>query len=191
MANSPQVYDAAAIAALNAQTVLANSGSLKIYTGAQPGVDGALTGTLLVSLSLSATAFQTATASGSGASATANPVTPADAVATGTAGYFAILKSDGVTVVATGSVGTSGADLNLNSVSVEIGTNMSISSFTITQPQSLAMASHSVSPDSRAGPLQGPVPPALSPPALRLDASLAQGKRAKTALAVSDAAKES
>lgn len=140
MANSPQVYDAAAIAALNALTATANSGYLAIYTGTQPGVDGALTGTLLVSLPLSATAFQTATASGSGASATANAATPADAVATGTAGYFAILKSDGTTVVATGSVGTSGADLNLNSVSVEIGTNMSISSFTITQPQSLAMA---------------------------------------------------
>lgn len=124
MANNPHWYDAA----VNAVTALLNSGFIKVYTGSQPAADGAITGTLLATMTFGATAFG---ASSSG-TATANAITSGTAGNTGTAGYFALEKSDGTTVVATGSVGTSGADLNFNSLSISSGATVSCSSFTIT-----------------------------------------------------------
>lgn len=135
MANNPLPYDATVIASVNAVTALLNSGSIKIFTGSQPALNGALTGTLLATLTFSATAFPAATASGGTVTATANAITSGTAVATGTAGYFALVKSDGVTVVATGSVGTSGADLNLNTLTITSGNTVSCSSFLITQAE--------------------------------------------------------
>jgi hypothetical protein len=124
MANNPLWYDAA----VNAVAALLNSGTLKIYTGSQPAEDGSITGTLLATLTFGATAF----GSSSGGTATANAITSGTAGNTGTAGYFALLESDGTTVVATGTCGTSGADLNLNSTSISSGASVSCSSFTIT-----------------------------------------------------------
>jgi hypothetical protein len=126
MANNPHFYDAS----VNAVTALLNSGFLEVYTGSQPGADAALTGTKLAKLTFGATAF----GASSGGVATANAITSATALATGTAGYFALLKSDDTTVVATGSVGTSGADLNFNSLAISSGATVSCSSFTITGP---------------------------------------------------------
>lgn len=127
-------YDAASEAAVNAVTALLNGGTLKIYTGSQPSLDGALTGTLLATLTFSPTAFGSAVASGGTVTATANTITSATAVATGTAGYCALVTSGGATV-ATGTVGTSGANLNLNSTSITSGAPVSVSSLTITQSQ--------------------------------------------------------
>jgi hypothetical protein len=140
MANNPFFSDAAVEDAVNEVTPLMNSGFLVIYTGTQPtDANQALTGTLLATLSLSATAFGSATASGSAGSrvvtATANSVTNATASNTGTAGYFALLASNGTTVVAMGSVGTSGADLNLSTLSIVSGNTVSITSGTITQTE--------------------------------------------------------
>lgn len=135
MANNPLFYDATVIAAVNAAAALLNGGFLEIYTGTQPALDGALTGTKLAKLSLNATFAPTAVASAGTVTATANAITSSAALATGTAGYFALLKPDDTTVVATGSVGTSGADLNLNSLSVSSGATVSCSSFTITELQ--------------------------------------------------------
>jgi hypothetical protein len=53
------------------------------------------------------------------------------AVATGTAGFFRIFKSDGTTVVMDGSVGTSGADLNLDTTTINITQTVNISGGTI------------------------------------------------------------
>lgn len=133
MANSPAWYDASVIAAVNALTALLNSGFLEIYSGSQPADDASLTGTKLAKLTFGATAFPTATASGGSVTATANAIGSASALATGTAGYFALMKSDDTTVVMTGSVGTSGADLNLSSLSITSGVNVSCSSFAITE----------------------------------------------------------
>lgn len=135
MANNPLFYDATVIAAVNAAGAAANTGFLEIYTGTQPALDGSLTGTKLAKLALSATAFATATASAGTVTATANTITSSAALASGTAGYFALLASNDTTVVATGSVGTSGADLNLNSLSISSGATVSCSSFTITELQ--------------------------------------------------------
>ena len=141
MANNPFFSDAAVIAAVSAEVALLNSGFIEIFTGTQPtDANQALTGTLLATLTFGSTAFGTPTASGSAGSrivtATANSITSGTAAASGTAGYFALLKSDGTTVNAMGSVGTSGADLNFNSLSISSGATVSCSSFTITQLES-------------------------------------------------------
>jgi len=131
MARNPTVYDASAEAAINAFTALTNSGFIKIYTGSQPALNGAVTGTLLVTLTFGATAFANATASAGTASATANSITSGTAGNTGTAGYHALVKSDGTTIVATGTVGTSGADLNLNTLSITSGNTVSCGSYVV------------------------------------------------------------
>ena len=135
MANNPLPSDATVIASVNAVTALLNGGFLQIYSGSQPALNGSLTGTLLASLPFSATAFPSATAAAGTVTATANPITPASAAATGTAGYHALLKSDAATVVATGSVGTSGADLNLSTLSIQAGQTVSCSSYLITEAE--------------------------------------------------------
>lgn len=135
MPNNPLPYDATVIASVNAVTALLNGGSLRIYTGTQPALNGAVTGTLLATLALNATFAPSATASGGMVTATANAITTGTAAATGIAGYFALLKSDGTTVVTTGSVGTSNADLILNSLSIISGAPVSCSALTITEAE--------------------------------------------------------
>jgi hypothetical protein len=122
--STAQWYDAA----VNAIAALCNSGFMEVYTGTQPSLNAALTGTKLAKLTFGATAF----GASSGGTATANAIGTVAALATGTAGYFALMKSDDTTVVMTGSVGTSGADLNFNTLSITSGINVSCSSFTIT-----------------------------------------------------------
>jgi hypothetical protein len=134
-------YDATVEAAVNAVAALLNESggtpaSLKIYTGTQPALDGSLTGTLLATLTFasSGNAFGTSTAASGTVTATANAITSGTAVATGTAGYFALVSESGATIL-TGTVGTSGADLNLSTLSITSGATVSCSSFTITHPQ--------------------------------------------------------
>lgn len=134
MSNNPLVYDPGTKAQIDAFTALLNSGTLKIYSGGQPAVDVGVTGTLLATLTFGATAFAASTASGSGGSAAANTITSGTAGNTGTAGYFALEKSDS-TVVGTGTVGTASCDLNLNSTAISSGATVSCSAFTVTQPQ--------------------------------------------------------
>ena len=134
MANNPLVYDASTEAMINAFTALLNNGFIEVYSGSQPSVDGSLSGTLLATMTFGATAFANATASGSGGSAAANTITGGTAGNSGTAGYFALVTSGSATV-GTGSVGTSGADLNFNTLSIVAGAIVSCTSFTVTMPQ--------------------------------------------------------
>lgn len=141
MPNNPFFSDTAIAGSSGALAVicaLLNSGKMQILTGTQVPANTSLAGTLLATLTLNATAFGTPTPSGTDGSgrlvtATANSITSGTAGNTGTAGYFALLKSDNATVIMTGSVGTSGADLNLNSLSITSGATVSCSSFTLTQ----------------------------------------------------------
>lgn len=107
-----------------------NSGRLRIYSGSVPAnADAALGGaTLLAELTMNATAFGAA----SGGTITANAIT-ADTSAdnTGTASFFRIFQSDGTTVVYQGTVGTSGADLNLNSTTINAGVQVQVTSLTL------------------------------------------------------------
>jgi hypothetical protein len=136
MANSPLYYDAQLKLSVDNWCANMNSGFIKIYTGTQPALNGAITGTLLATMTFGATAFAASVASAGTVTATANAITSGTAGNTGTAGYFALVKSDNTTVVATGSVGTSGADLNLNSLSITSGATVSCSAFLVTQLQS-------------------------------------------------------
>ena len=135
MAPNPLAYDTGALAAVNAFTALLNSGTIRVYSGSQPALDGSLTGTLLVTMTFNATAFPTAVASAGTVTATANAITSGTAGNTGTAGYFACLKSDGTTVVLTGTVGTSNADFIGPTTSITSGNTISCSAFQIQQLQ--------------------------------------------------------
>jgi len=111
-------------------TAIGASGLLRIYDGTQPvDADTALGAqVMLAELPLSATALGSAAAG----VATANAITAdASANAAGTASWFSLLTSAGVRIV-DGSVGTSGADLNLNSVAITLGANVSVSALTLT-----------------------------------------------------------
>jgi len=120
--------------AADAVVVRANSGSLRIFSGTVPAnIDAALgAAVLLATLPMSATAFGAA----SSGVATANAITSATAAASGTASFFRVLESDGTTGVYQGTVGTTGAELNLSTVSILSGGTVSVSSMTYTQAQS-------------------------------------------------------
>jgi len=139
VANSPHFDSAcnpAMITDLGAIGTLLNSGFIDIYSGSQPALDGSVTGTRLVRMTFGATAFAAAADVAGVITMVANAITSDTAAVAGTAGYFALMKSDGTTHVATGSVGTSGADLNLNSLTIAGGATVACSSFTITAPRS-------------------------------------------------------
>ena len=107
----------------------AGSGSIiHIYQGTQPAnANTAISGqTLLVSLTISG-GFGT----DSNGTLTLGTVSDGTAVATGTAEFFRITKSDNTTVIMDGSVGTSGCDLNLNNTSIATTQVVGISSGTI------------------------------------------------------------
>jgi hypothetical protein len=108
-------------------TAIGTSGKIRIYSGTQPATGGTAT-TLLAEDALSATSAPAA----SGQVLTLNAITTSNAVATGTATWFRILTSANVPVI-DGTVGTSGADLNLNTTSIVSGGPVAISSFTITE----------------------------------------------------------
>jgi len=134
LALNPKLSDTAANAAVNAVTALANSGLLRIYDGTQAADANTAVGAqvLLAELTLNATAFGAAVAG----VATANAITAdASANASGTATWFRVVKSDGTTVLFDGSVGTSGANLNLNSVAISVGAAVAVTSFTYTQSE--------------------------------------------------------
>lgn len=140
MANNPQFPDASIISQVSNYCTSLNTGFLDIYTGAQPtDANTAVSGTLLSSNTFSATAFGTPTAAGSPGSrivtANANAIGNATAGNTGTAGYFVLYASNHTTIVGMGSVGTSGADLNLSTLSIVSGGTVSISSFAVTSAE--------------------------------------------------------
>jgi hypothetical protein len=132
MALNPKYTNLAVNTKADALAALANSGFLDIYDGTQPATaDTAITTQVkLASLGFGATAFGSAVAG----VATANAITQdSSADATGTATWFRAYKSDHTTVIFDGSVGTSGANLNLNSVAISSGAVVQCSSFTTTE----------------------------------------------------------
>jgi hypothetical protein len=107
----------------------AGSGAIiNIYQGTAPAnANTAITTqTLLVSCVL-AGAFGTDT----DGTLTLGTVNNGTAVTGGTANFFRIFKSDGTTVVMDGSIGTSGADLNLDTTTINITQTVNISGGTI------------------------------------------------------------
>lgn len=126
MALNTQLSDDAANAGCNAITAKVSGGSVKLYTGVQPANGNApVTGTLLVTLPLNTPAYNAAVA-GTAALNTTTPV-QAVAVANGTAGY-AVFCDSGGNVKWMGSVGTSGCNVNIGSVTVASGVTIEITS---------------------------------------------------------------
>lgn len=117
-------------ARLDAITTFAgNSGVLRIYSGTQPATGGTAT-TILAELTMNATSFPSA----SGGVLTANAITQdSSANNSGTATWFRLLKSDGTTIVLDGTVGTSGADLNLVTTTLVATQPVQVSSFVLTE----------------------------------------------------------
>lgn len=111
-------------------SAVGTSGLIRIYSGTQPASpDAALSGnTQLAELACSSALA----AAASGGVLTLNAITAdSSADATGTATFGSILTSGGTRIVDF-SVGTSGADLNLNTTSIVSGAQVSISSASIT-----------------------------------------------------------
>lgn len=101
---------------------------LRIYNGTQPATGGAAT-TLLAELICNATFAPAA----SGSVLTLNAISNGTAAATGTATWARILKTDGTTIVLDCTVGTSGADIILNTVSIVAGAVISVTSAVFTE----------------------------------------------------------
>lgn len=111
------------------------SALLRIYDGTQAADADTAIGAqvLLAELTCNATFAPAA----SGGVLTLNAITAdSSANATGTATWFRIVTSGGATIVCDGTVGTSGSDLNLTTVSIVAGAAVSITSFTITEANS-------------------------------------------------------
>jgi hypothetical protein len=106
---------------------------LCLFAGVQPAdVSAAVTA---ANVTVAICAFPSTNAFGAAAAGimTANTITTDSTAVGGTAVWFSITKVTG-TRVADGSVGTSGADLNLNSAVISTGAAVAISAFTITIP---------------------------------------------------------
>lgn len=130
MATNPKYSDTCVNAEADAIGNALNSGFIRIYDGSQPAnADTAVSGqTLLAELTLNADAFPAASAG----LLTANAITSdASANATGTASWARILASNGTTVYFDGTVGTSSANVVINSVAISVGAVVSCSSLTL------------------------------------------------------------
>lgn len=112
-------------------TDLSTSAIFRIYAGVQPAdTSAAVTAANVVIASLACPSTNAFGAAAAGV-ITANTITSDATAVGGTAAWFSIVKSTGLRVV-DGSVGTSGADLNLNSTTITTAAVVAISAFTIT-----------------------------------------------------------
>jgi hypothetical protein len=117
-----------------AHCALWNGGRLRIYSGTRPAtVATALSGnTLLAEFTLSNPAYTAGTTDG--VVTLAGAPLSATAVATGTATFARIFKSDGTTAVDDVDVGTSGTEIVLVTTSIVTNLVVDITSGTFTWP---------------------------------------------------------
>lgn len=134
--------DLAAIAACNAIVDAidagASSGSVEIYNGTRPANPSVAvsTQTKLVDFVLPEPAFGNAASVSGGAAATANAVTPVNALAAGTATWFRVFDGDGNALFDGDVSDTTGSgDMKVSSTTIVSGIEVSIVSFTFTQPK--------------------------------------------------------
>ena len=108
-------------------TAVGNAGKLAIYDGTRPATGGTAT-TKLAEFTLGSPF------SGAASAGALSPTLPSNTtgLAAGTATWFRITTSGG-TFVIDGSVGTSGADLNLNTTTISVGVTVAITSFSISR----------------------------------------------------------
>ena len=118
------------------------NGRINIYSGAQPAsANDAATGTLLATLTLAADAVTAASSGGVLTFAAIGSDTSIDA--SGTPGWFRVHRASDTAPTSAanttdrrydGNIGTSGADLNFDSVTWVAGGTVAISSLTLTLP---------------------------------------------------------
>ncbi len=131
MALTPKYTALALNTKVDALAALLNAGFIDLYDGAQPATANTAvsTQTKLARLTFGTPAF----GAGSGGVASANPITQeSSADAGGDATWCRMAKADGTAVI-DGSVGTSGANLNLSSVTIVVGAVVSVTSLTLTE----------------------------------------------------------
>ena len=131
MALNPKLSNASANAAADAVARHLDNGYLRIYDGTQATNADTAVGAqvLLAELRFNATSAPAASAG----VLTFNAFTAdSSANATGTASWFRALQSNGTSAVFDGTVGTGTHDLVLNSVAIQSGAAVSITSFTYT-----------------------------------------------------------
>lgn len=106
------------------------SAHLKIYDGTIPANPETAVSTqnMLADFTLPASGSNTVT----GNQITFGTISNVTAAYSSTATWFRVFSSSGSNAVCDGSVGTSGADLNINSVAISSGATVSISSFVYT-----------------------------------------------------------
>jgi hypothetical protein len=126
-----QLSEAVRNARLDAiETTIGTSAVLKIRTGAAPAdVATADSGTVLATLSLPSDWLAAASA---GAKAKSGTWEDTSADNTGTAAHFRIYASNGTTQHMQGTVGTSGTDMVVDSVSFTSGQAFTITAFSLT-----------------------------------------------------------
>lgn len=132
MANNPHFLLASRNAILDLLTTnIGTSAIFNLYAGTQPADTSAAT--TAANAIVAALAFPSTNAFGTAAAGviTANTITSDSSAAGGSANWFSITKSTGLRVI-DGSIGTSGADLNLNSQTITTGAAVAISAFTVT-----------------------------------------------------------
>jgi hypothetical protein len=110
---------------------------IQIYSGSVPAdADAANAGTLLATLTCSATAQTSIADDTPGALATFASITgDSSADDDGTAAFFRISTQSGGTVTDQGTVGTSDADLILNTVAITSGSTVDITAATLLLPE--------------------------------------------------------
>ncbi len=111
-------------------TTVGSAGLLRIYTGSAPAdCVTAASGTKLAEHTLGSP-FAAGASGG-----VQSPTLPSNvnALATASAGYWRVYKSDGTTCVIQGTCGTSGADMNLNTLSLVTGGPVQINSWSFTE----------------------------------------------------------
>lgn len=135
MADTTRISNSAAATEAVALASELDNGYLRIYdstggTGQPATVDTAIgSQVLLAELRFAATAESSTT---NGVITFAAITSDSSANATGTATWFRAFKSDGTTAIWDGSVSTSGATLNLNTVSIVVNAAVSVTSLTFT-----------------------------------------------------------
>jgi hypothetical protein len=109
-------------------TYVSTGALFNLYNGTQPAnANTAITTQILLVSMPIAGVF----GSDTNGTLTLGAVTQTNAMASGAATFFRIFKSDGTTVIMDGSVGTSSADLILNTVDIVAGQSVDITAGTI------------------------------------------------------------
>lgn len=140
MATQPAITIAAAQSMMTALETAIDAGTaavINIYSGTVPtDADTALGAQVLLAQLVCSATFGTVGTSGNNARITAGSIAnDSSADATGTASFFRILTQSAGTVVVQGTVGTSAADLVLNTTAITLGSTVSITAATLDLPK--------------------------------------------------------